>query len=116
MPTNRGMVRPPSTEEVTCPHSVLGARIMVLDRRADTVPVLLQLDQFMVEPNPAWIELFSARLHDRLEANLRKIGAAAGAGLYPIEIGVSAAPALDLADQAAEIRVGAGKAGIPAHR
>src|SRR5271165_2518713 len=105
-----------ATEEVACPHRVLDAGIAVLDPRADTVPVLLQLDQFMVEPNRTWFELFGTRLHDRLEANLRKIGAAAGTGLHPIEIGVSAAPSLDLANEAAEIRVGAGKTGIPAHR
>src|SRR5271165_3928539 len=70
----------------------------------------------MAKPDSAWIELLGARLHDWFEANLRKIGAAARAGLHPVEIGVSASPTLDLADQAAEIRVWANETGIPAHR
>src|SRR5208283_1460920 len=100
-----------ATEEVARPHRVIDPGIVVLDPRGDTVAVLLQLGQFMVEPNRARIELFGTRLHDRLEANLRKIGAAAGTGLHPVEIGVSAAPGLDLADLAAEFRVGTGKTG-----
>jgi len=70
----------------------------------------------MVKPDAAWIELLSARLHDRFETNLRKIGSAAGAGLHPIEIRVSAAPALDFADEPAVLRVLCGRAAaLPMH-
>src|SRR5271165_5496207 len=112
----RNGATPIATKQVARPHSILGARIMVLDPRTDTVAILLQPDEFMVKPDPAWIELLGTSLHDRFETNLRKIGAAAGAGLHPIEIRVSAAPALDFADQPAEIRVRAGEASIPGHR
>src|SRR5208283_4991059 len=105
-----------TTKHVAGPHGVLGARVVVLDPRADTVAALLQPGQFVVEPDPARIELFGTRLHDRLETNLRKIGAATGAGLHPVEIGVAAAPGLYLRDQPAKVRVRSGEAGIPTHR
>ena len=105
-----------AAEHVAGPHRVLGARVVVRDPGADAVAVLLEPGQLMVEPDPTRIELFGTRLQDRLETNLRKVGATAGAGLHPVEIVVPAAPGLDLRDQPAEVGVRSGEAGIPAHR
>src|SRR5271157_4402819 len=104
-----------TTEDVPALHRVLFAGVMVLDPRRYAIAVLLQPDELMVKPDAARIELLGARLHKRFEANLREIGAAAGTGLQPVEIFISAAPRFDLGDQPAEIRVLAGEARIPAH-
>src|SRR5208283_3003369 len=104
-----------TTEDVPAPHRVLFAGVMVLDLRRYAIAVLLQPDELMMKPDLARIELLGARLHKRFETNLREIGAAAGTGLQPVEIFISAAPGLHLGDQLAEIRVLAGEARIPAH-
>src|SRR5271165_4233695 len=104
-----------TTENVPAPHRIFFAGVMVLDLRRYTVAALFQPDEFMVKPDLAGIELLGARLHKRFETNLREICAAAGAGLQPVEIFISAAPGFDLGDLSAEIRVPAGEARIPAH-
>src|SRR5271166_1467871 len=104
-----------ATEHVARPYRVFFAGVVVLNSRSDAVAVLLQRNEFMVKPDFAGIEFLGPRLHKRFEPDLRKIGAAAGAGLHPIEIFVSATPGLDPGDLPADIRVRPVKAGVPAH-
>src|SRR5271165_1307688 len=49
----RNGATPIATKQVARAYSILGARIMVLEPRTDTVAILLQPDEFMVKPDPA---------------------------------------------------------------
>ena len=103
-------------DKVLAADLVLVARTVVADRRPDAVVVLLERDQLVVEADAAGRQLVGPRLHQRLEADLRKVLLAPRARGAPGLVLAARAPALELGQAAPVVRVGTGEAGVEGGR
>src|ERR1019366_524276 len=103
-------------DEVPRADPVGAVAVLVTDGGSHTVAVLGQVDELVVEPDTAWVQLLGVLLEHRLETDLREVAGAAGAGSHIVRIGVPAAPDLEFAQLASVAVVGAGQTGIPPGR
>src|SRR4029079_16876259 len=87
------------------PDLVVLAGAMIADGATHTGSILLKSDQLVVEPDTTGIELLGVVLEDRLQADLRQVRRGAGTGIDVLGVSVPRAPEIELADQAARVRV-----------
>ncbi len=99
-------------EQVVAADAVLASGVLVADERRDARRVLRELEQLVVEADPAGGELLGARLQQRLEPDLRQVELVPGARGAPVLVVACGAPALELGDPPAVVRVRAREAGV----
>jgi hypothetical protein len=101
------------TDQVPGSHTVFAAVVEIADRGRDTVTVIGERHEFVVEAHTARVELLCPGAQQRLQTDLREVRRAVGAGLDVHRVGVPRAPRLDGPDLVAVAVVRTGQPRVP---